>query len=108
MQQISYEKARQIALSDKKKVRYYVRYFEADWLKEQALNVADIECKRMNKTFFGEWPKGWKAEMKRWAMEATENHFVRRWIQDHCREIDGALWVASWQEICKLKHDKAE
>ena len=74
-------------------------FFASQWLKENARHVAAIETGRVDKTYFGEFPKGWRAAMKSQARAKAREYIVEEFIREKCALIDGALWLNDWQLI---------
>jgi hypothetical protein len=107
MKQITRNQLEKMALADKREVERWTEYSAADWLKENARHVAGIETGRMDKTLYGEWPKGWKAEMKRAASEKARADLIERFRREHVFELDGALWLRSMDLIEAMKKDAA-
>ena len=103
MKQISLEQAQQLATREIYKLKVEIEYCQADWISENSRVIADIECKRTNKTYWGEWPKGWKNEMKRAANEKARRDLLNRFLRDECRQLDGAIWLNNWQLITEIE-----
>lgn len=106
MKQISESTAKKIATSNKSRLEDEIKYCQADWIKENARYIADIECGRVDKTIYGEWPKGWKREMRRAAIEMATRALVERFLRDECKQLDGAIWLGNMQMIEDLEKPK--
>jgi hypothetical protein len=103
MKQISKRELRSLALRDAEWLRVKTEWAAADWLAENAAEVSKIELGANHKTLFGEWPKGWKAEMKRAAKEMAETAIIDAYRRDNIFELDGALWLRDPIEQERLK-----
>jgi hypothetical protein len=102
MKQISQKQMEAMALADKRGYEQALEWCIVDWLRKNAEYVAAIETGRSNKTLYGEWPKGWKAEMMREAKVAARAAVVSKFKLAHILELDGALWLRDWQMIDTL------
>jgi hypothetical protein len=103
MKQISLKQAQELATRDAYKLKAEIEYCQEDWIKEHARYIADIETKRIDKTYYGEWPKGWKHEMKRAAVEKAKQDLLTRFLRNECKQLDGAIWLGNWQMIKELE-----
>ena len=103
MKQISPKTAEKLALQDETKLKYEMQYEQHDWIVKNAKYIADIETKRCDKTLFGEWPKGWKAQMLKDSSEAAKSALLSRFLRDECELLDGAIWLGNWQMIQELE-----
>ena len=88
---------------DGNKLKYEIQYCQQDWIIANARFIADIETKRSDKTLFGEWPKGWKAQMLKDSAEAAKDALLSRFLRDECTQLDGAIWLGNWQLIQELE-----
>ena len=95
MKQINLKQATEMALAPAGRLADEIKYCQGDWIQAHARQIADIECKRSDKTYFGHWPKGWKAEMKADAKVNAEENLLKRFLRDECIQIDGAYWLTS-------------
>lgn len=102
MKQVSKKTIRRLALSDSYGLAVMEQYEAADWMRENALVVAEIELGKGHKTRFGEWPKGWRAEMKRCARRRAEDHMVSAFMRREVFELDGAMWLRRLDTIERL------
>ena len=107
MKQISQATAERLATRKKSDVTTETRYAIEDWLTANARYVADIETGRANKTLYGDWPKGWKAQMLSDAKTTAKARLVERFIWDHCKVLDGVIWLGDWQLIIELETKNA-
>lgn len=107
MKQITLKQAESLAFADKGELEREVRYCQGDWLRDNARYVAGIESRYYDKTLAGEWPKGWKAEMNRAANEKARADILARFLRDHCKQLDGAIWLGSWHLIEQMEGRKA-
>jgi hypothetical protein len=107
MKQITSKQAENLALKDEIKLKYEIKYSQHDWIIENASYIADIETKRSDKTLFGEWPKGWKAQMVKDSAEAAKAALLSRFLRDECKLLDGAIWLGNWQMIQDLERGSA-
>ena len=101
MKQISRKAAEALALKNAARgaLAREEEFFASQWLKENARHVAAIETGRVDKTFFGEFPKGWRAAMKADAKTKAREYIVESFIREKCASIDDALWLNDWQLI---------
>jgi hypothetical protein len=102
MKQISKSTAEKLAMRNKSDVARETRYAIVDWLTANAHTIADVETGRANKTLYGEWPKGWKAQMMQDAKETAKMRLVERFLADHCKVLDGVIWLGDWQMINEI------
>lgn len=107
MKQITATQAKALALSNEMRLRDETRYCQADWIRENASRIADIEAKRSDKTLYGEWPKGWKSEMLRTSKETAEKNLLDRFLRDECKLLDGAIWLGNWDLIQQMERRSA-
>jgi len=107
MKQITSKQAEKLALMDDNKLKYEIKYEQQDWIIKNARFIADIETKRSDKTLFGEWPKGWKAQMVKDSAEAAKATLLSRFLRDECKQLDGAIWLGNWQMIQDLERGEA-
>jgi hypothetical protein len=107
MKQITQKQLEALALADPREVETWTEYSASDWIKENAHHIAAIESGRTSKTLFGEWPKGWKAEMKRAAKEKAKADLIARFKRQNIMEMDGALWLNNHQLIQQLAEKAA-
>lgn len=103
MKQISIETAEKLAIQDKTKLKHEIKYEQQDWIVKNARFIADIETKRADKTLFGEWLKGWKAQMVKDSTENAKAALLFRFLRDECKQLDGAIWLGNWQMIQELE-----
>lgn len=101
MKQITTAQAKKLAY-DTARLADETKYCQSDWIKANAHIIADIETKRANKTWYGEWPKGWKAEMLRAATVQAKQNLLSNFMRDHCMIMDGAIWLNDWHLIEKM------
>jgi hypothetical protein len=102
MKQITMKQAQDLACQNGT-LRLEIEYCQADWIKDRSRVIADIECKRTDKTYYGEWPKGWKAAMKEESAERALHDLTERFLKRECKELDGAIWLGNWQMIQNLE-----
>ena len=102
MKQITVKQLEKLALADTREIERWTEYSAIDWIKDNAQHITWIETGKADKTLFGEWPKGWKAEMKRAAKEKAKSDLIDKFKRHHIMEMDGALWLNSWEHIQKL------
>lgn len=103
MKQISEKTLRSLALADKSDVARWTEWETADWIKENSEWIAKIEIsKTVDKTLFGEWPKGWKAEAKRAGRERAEKALIEKFTRDNVKVLDGAFWLNNYHLIDQL------
>jgi hypothetical protein len=107
MKQITLKQAEALALADEYRLRYETQYCQEDWIKANARYIADIEMKRCDKTAYGQFPKGWKAEMKRAATEKSRADILARFLRDECKQLNGAIWLGNWQMIQEMERGPA-
>lgn len=103
MKQISLSQAEKLATADSRALRDEVRYCQADWIRANANLIADIESKRASKDLYGEWPKGWRAEMKKQAVAMAKKSLLERFLRNECKQLDGAIWLGNFQMICAIE-----
>lgn len=103
MKQITLDQAKAIAFSDQYRMNLETQYCQQDWIKNNARYIADIELKRCDKTAYGQFPKGWKAEMKRASEEMAKADILARFLREQCKQLDGAIWLGNWQMIEQLE-----
>lgn len=103
MKQISLKQAQELATRDAYKLKAEIEYCQSEWISENSQTIADIELKRTDKTYWGEWLKGWKHEMKRAAIEKAKQDLLSRFLRDECKQLDGAIWLGNWQLIQELE-----
>ncbi len=102
MKQLTQKQILELATKDSARLKTEIRYCMSDWLKANAAKVVSIEAGYTNKTHFGEFPKGWKSEMKRWAKEDAVRILTEAFIKDKCFVLDGATWLGDWQMINEI------
>lgn len=107
MKQITRKQLEALALADPREVERWTEYSASDWIKENAHHIASIEFSGNSKTLFGEWPKGWRAEMKRAAKEKAKADLIARFKRHNIMEMDGALWLNNFQLIQQLAEKAA-
>ena len=95
--------ATNLALANKARLRSEVAYCQADWIKGNACYIADIETRRSDRTLYGEWPNGWRAEMKKEAGRAAAKSLLERFLRDECKLLDGAIWLGNLNLIYELE-----
>ena len=105
MKQITLETAQKLACRENLKLE--IEYCQIDWIRNNARHIAMIETKQTDKTLFGEWPKGWKHEMKLQAEKQARQDLLARFLRDQCKELDGAIWLGNWQMIQELERKSA-
>ena len=103
MKQITLKQAESLACSDPLRLSYEIKYCQQEWIETNARYIADIETKRADKTLYGEWPKGWRAEMLRASKEKAKSDIVARFLRDECKQLDGAIWLGNWQMIERME-----
>ena len=103
MKQISLAAAEKLAFADSRALKDEVRFCEADWIRENARLIADIESKRAPKDLYGEWPKGWRVEMKKQAVAMAKKALLDRFLRNECKQLDGAIWLGNFQMICAIE-----
>lgn len=103
MKQITLKQAEALATRNDSRLKAEIEYCQADWISENSRVIADIECRRTHKTYWGEWPKGWKHEMRRAATEKARQDLIKRFLRDECKQLDGAIWLGNWQMIQELE-----
>jgi len=74
-----------------------------DWVKQHARTIAEIETKRRDKTNCGTFPKGWKSAMKADAANQAEANVLAEFLEIHCMQFDGIIWLNNWEIINTLK-----
>jgi hypothetical protein len=102
MKQITMKQAEDLACQNGA-LKLEVEYCQADWIKENARVIADIECRRTDKTYFGTWPKGWKHQMKTESAKRALHDLTERFLRRECKELDGAICLGNWQMIQNLE-----
>lgn len=105
MKQITLEQAEKLALRNNLKSE--IEYCQIDWIRNNARHIAMIESKQSDKTLYGEWPKGWKHEMKTQSEKQARQDLLARFLRDECKLIDGAIWLGNWQMIQELERKSA-
>ena len=105
MTQITLEQAEKLAI--KNNLKSEIEYCQIDWIKENARHIAMIETKKADKTLYGDWPKGWRHEMKVQSEKRARQDLLARFLRDECKEIDGAIWLGNWQIIQELERKSA-
>lgn len=103
MKQISQKQLETLALADKAEVARWEEYVAMDWVAANSKYIVWIETKKADKTLFGEWPKGWKAEMKRAAKERARFDLIAKFKRQNILEMDGVLWLNNIELINQLK-----
>ncbi len=103
MKQISLKQAKHLAFANCVRLNDEIKYCQVDWIRDNARFIADIECKRCDKTFYGDWPKGWKVEMVRASTEAARTAILERFLRDECKQLDGAIWLGNMQMILEME-----
>jgi len=106
MKQISKRKAQDLA-DRELHLKTEIRFCESDWIKQNACRIADIECGRADKTYYGEYPKGWKTTMKAEAVRNAQKRTLRQFIESRCCVIDGRIWLNDWQLINELATEES-
>jgi hypothetical protein len=106
MKQITTMQAEALACAEAYVVKNEIEYCQADWIIANARYIADIECKRIDKTFYGTWPKGWKVAMKAESTAKAKADLTARFIARQCFKLDGVLWLGNLKLIEKLKSAK--
>lgn len=101
------KQAERLALANTTRLNDEVKYCQSDWIRANATYIADIEAKRCDKTLYGEWPKGWRAEMLRASKETATKALVDRFLRDECKLLDGAIWLGNWQMIESMERRSA-
>lgn len=94
MKQISFSEISKLALESKSNLAQEIKYCQEDWIKAKAVTIAGILTMRIDKTFYGEWPKGWKAQMKKEAEAQAKQNLISRFIETNCRMIDKVWWLS--------------
>lgn len=107
MKQITQKQLEALALADPREVETWTEYSASDWIKENAHRIAAIELGKADKTYFGEWPKGWKSHMKHDAKEKAKADLIARFKRRHIMEMDGALWLCNLELIDQLSKKAA-
>ncbi len=103
MKQITPKQALELATSNKSRLKSEIYYCQEDWIRGNATYIAAIECGRYDRTLCGEWPKGWKAEMKKEAKVMAEKALLDRFLRDECKTLDGVIWLGNWEMIQQLE-----
>jgi hypothetical protein len=103
MKQITLEQAAKLATGNKARVKSETYYCQEDWVRANAPYIAAIETGRHDRTLCGEWPKGWKAEMKEVAKQMAKKALLERFLRDECKLLDGAIWLGNWEIIQQLE-----
>jgi len=102
MKQITIKQAEDLACQNGD-LRLEIECCQTDWIKDNARVIADIEYRRVDKTYFGNWPKGWKHQMKAESAERALHDLTERFLRRECKELDGAIWLGNWQMIQNLE-----
>jgi hypothetical protein len=95
MKQITIIEATKLALAPAGRLAHEIKHCQADWIKANAYHIADIECGRSPKNYYGEWPKGWKAMMKAESKVFAEQNLLKAFLRDECLYVDGVYWLMS-------------
>lgn len=103
MKQITHQQAEELAWHPLD-LKFEIECCQAEWIASNARYIAEIETKRADKTYWGQYPKGWKPAMFRESEERAKSNLLTRFIARKCREIDGALWLNDWQLICEMEN----
>lgn len=103
MKQITTKQAESLAFADAYALKTEIEYCQADWIRDNARHIADIETKRTDKTLYGTWPKGWKAAMKAESEKCAKSDLLARFLKRECFQLDGAIWLGNFQLITKLE-----
>ena len=103
MKQITTKQAQDLACTDPYVVAIEIQYCQADWIRDNSRHIADIECKRTDKTFYGTWPKGWKFAMKSESEKRAKSDLLDRFLNRECFQLDGAIWLGNFQLINQLE-----
>lgn len=103
MKQITHREAEKLALADPRNLKFEIECCQAEWIAKNSRHIAEIETKRTDKTYWGEYPKGWKSAMLKDSKEKAKSDILRRFLANKCREIDGVLWLNDWQMICEME-----
>ena len=102
MKQITQKQAEKIAWCPLD-LKFEIECCQAEWIASNARYIAEIETKRADKTYWGEYPKGWKSAMLKQSEKTAKSNLLTRFISRKCREIDGAFWMSAWQLICEIE-----
>ena len=102
MKQITHQQVEKLAWHPLD-LKFEIECCQAEWIASNARYIAEIETKRADKTYWGEYPKGWKTAMFKEAEEKAKSNLLTRFISRKCREIDGVLWLNDWQMICEME-----
>jgi hypothetical protein len=102
MKQITMKQAEDLACQNGE-LELEMSFCQDDWIKDNSRTIADIECKRIDKTYFGNWPKGWKHQMKEESAERAKHDLLKRFLKRECKELDGAIWLGNWKMIQNLE-----
>jgi len=103
MKQITIKQAEILACADNRTLKLEIEYCQADWIRHNARQIADIESKRTDKTFFGTWPKGWRNAMKVESVKQAKDDLMKRFIAKECLQLDGVLWLGNLFFIAELE-----
>ena len=103
MKQITMEQAIKLATANEKRVAQELRWAREDWVKENARYIAAIECREWDRTLGGEWPKGWRYEMKKEARAKASRQLLDKFLREECKLLDGAIWLGNWEIIQQLE-----
>lgn len=103
MKQITTKQAESLACADAHTLKQEIQYCQADWIRDNARYIADIETKRTDKTFYGTWPKGWRAAMKADSIVRARLGLTTCFINSECFQLDGAIWLGNFQLINQLE-----
>jgi hypothetical protein len=107
MKQINHAQVLKLATENKMRLNDEIKYCQAEWIRDNARHIADIETKRADKTLYGEWPKGWRKEMLVASIRAAKSNLVERFLRDECKQLNGVIWLANWQIINQIEGWKA-
>lgn len=103
MKQITQKQMEQIALRDESYLSAILDYHVSDWIKENAFRIGAMETGKADKTYFGEYPKGWRSAMKADATQSARAEIIAKFKAENVLELDGALWLRDWTLIQQLE-----
>lgn len=96
MKQVTIEEIHDLALSPAR-FNFEFRFQCSEWLEKNARHVAEIELKLIDKTNYGQWPAGWKVEMKKQARLITMKNLIEDFMRNNIIHSGGAYWLQTIQ-----------
>jgi hypothetical protein len=103
MKQITTKQAQDFSCTDPYVVKIEIKVCQANWIRENARHIADIEAKRCDKTFYGTYPKGWRHAMKSESEKQAKDILLKQVLNQECVQLDGAIWLNNMQLINQLE-----